>query len=155
MQERKHSNNNMSHFTIKKHTDEFLPKKPHLYALSKGFNAGKPSWKPSTNCFVIICESETDKQKIFFILDGIWSCQIFRRQMHGSVIPMLYPHELAATLTRYWNHIHESEQRMTRLIEVFDAMQKLQSEINQLSQILESYKPIAYKDILKIQDTTF
>lgn len=141
--------------TIKTHTPGFIPKKPHLFALSKGYNVGRPSKKECPNCFVIICENENDAGKMFFMLDGLWRSQVFRRQLIGSVIPFIHIHEFSKTINRYWTHIHESENRVEKLIAAFAAIEKLQHEIDSLNKILDAYKSIAYIDVLKTQQVEF
>lgn len=94
-------------------------------------------------------------RKMYFILDGIWRCQIFRRQLHGSVLPVLHVHEFAATVNRYWGHIHECEKRVERLIEIFSTIDDLQHEIAGLNRLLESYRSVAYIDVLKTQKEEF
>lgn len=155
MQEGKDRSTVMITYTIKKHVSSYTPNKPHLFALSHGYNAGRPYWKPSADCFVIICETEDDKRKMFFILDGIWRCQIFRRQLHGSVLPALHVHEFTATVNRYWTHIHECERRVDRLIGIFSTIDELQHEIAGLNRLLDSYRSVAYIDVLKTKETDF
>lgn len=145
----------MIRYTIQTHTPGFVPKKPHLFALSKGFNAGKPLKTECPNCFLITCDEESNAQKMFFMLDGLWRSQIFRRQLVGSVIPFLHVHEFSKTINRYWDHIHESEGRVEKLITAFAAIEKLQDEIEGLNKLLNAYKAVAYIDVLKTQQVDF
>jgi hypothetical protein len=145
----------MVRYTIKTHTPGYLPKKPHLFALSKGFNVGRPMKIEGPNCFLITCENEADAEKMFFMLDGLWRSQIFRRQLIGSVIPFIHVHEFSKTINRYWEHIHACEKRVDRLVEAFAAIEKLQNEINGLNKLLDAYKSVAYIDVLKTQQVDF
>lgn len=92
---------------------------------------------------------------MFFLLDGIWRSQIFRVQLVGSVIPFIHVHEFAKTVNRYWDHVHECDKRVDKLISAFAAIEKLQSQIQGLTKLLDQYKSIAYLDVLKIQKAEF
>lgn len=136
-------------FTVKKPSPNYTPKKPHFFVLSQGFNAGKPQAKEVGECLIIICDSEEDCRKIAFITEGIWKLQIFRMQMNGSVIPRLQPKEYSNTLSKYLEHIKLSEDRMRRLMEAFTAIEAIQKEVAGLNKILEDYKSIAFRNILR------
>ena len=145
----------MIEYAIKVHTPGYSHKKPHVFALSKGYNAGKPLKEECPNCFVILLKTEDEAQKMFFMLDGLWRSQIFRRQLIGSVIPFIRVKEFTKTINRYWIHIHENDRRVEKLVAAFDAIEKLQKEIDSLNKFLNLYKSVAYIDVLKTQDIEF
>lgn len=89
------------------------------------------------------------------MLDGLWRSQVFRRQLAGSVIPFIHVNEISKTINRYWDHIHESEGRVEKLITAFAAIEKLQHEIDGLNKLLNAYKAVAYIDVLKTQQVDF
>jgi hypothetical protein len=154
-QEYKVCNNTMLEYSIKVHTPGYQHKKPHVFAQSKGYNTGKPLKEEIPNCFVIILKTEEEAQKMFFMLDGLWRSQIFRRQLIGSVVPFLRIGEFTKTINRYWRHIHENDQRVVKLVAAFDAIEKLQKEIDSLNKFLNLYKSVAYIDVLKTQSIDF
>lgn len=139
----------MTNYTIKVHSEGYTPKKPHLFAQSKGFNAGRPMKNPIPNCFVITLETEDDAMKMFFMLDGMWRSQMFRRQLIGSVIPFIRVSEFSKTIRTYWGHIHSNDRMVNRLVSAFEAIDKVQKEIEKMSKFLDDYKAIAYRNILK------
>jgi hypothetical protein len=142
----------MINYAIKVHTPGYSHKKPHVFALSKGYNAGKPLKEECPNCFVITMKTEEEAQKMFFMLDGLWRSQIFRRQLLGSVIPYIRVNEFSKTIRKYWEHIHENDRRVEKLVAAFDAIQKLQKQLDSLNKFLDMYKSVAYMDILRIKD---
>ena len=145
----------MIEYAIKVHTPGYAHKKPHVFALSKGYNAGRPLKEECPNCFVILLKTEDEAQKMFFMLDGLWRSQIFRRQLIGSVIPFIRVKEFTKTINRYWIHIHENDRRVEKLVAAFDAIEKLQKEIDSLNKFLNLYKSVAYIDVLKTQEVEF
>lgn len=138
-------------YTIKCHTPGYEHKKPHIFALSKGYNAGKPLRNECPNCFVLIFKDTENAEKMFFLLDGVWRSQIFRQQLIGSVIPFIRVGEFTKTINRYWMHIHENPDRAQRLIEAFKAMQTVQQNCEDMYKLINVYKQITYREILKME----
>lgn len=145
----------MIKYAIKVHTPGYHHAKPHIFALSKGYNAGRPLKSECPNCFVILMETKEEAEKMYFMLDGLWRSQIFRMQLVGSVIPFLHVSEFTKTINRYWTHIHENQNRVEKLITAYAAIEKLQAEIESLSKFLDMYKKISYIDVLKTEDIEF
>jgi hypothetical protein len=154
MQERKYRRQSMISFSIQNYS-AYIPKKPHFFALRTGYNAGRPLRQPSGDCFLVTCSDNDQIQKLFFLCEGVWRCQIFRKQLRGSVDPILYADEFTKTINRYWDHIHESEKRVERLITAFATIEQLELEIEGLKKLLQDYKSIAFMDILKTQKIEF
>lgn len=71
----------------------YSPKNPinefDIFALSKGFNSGKPLDTPCPNCFVIACKNQEEKDFYRTLLFGLWKIKYFERFLVGSVIPFL------------------------------------------------------------------
>jgi len=145
----------MIRYAIKVHTPGYQHKKPHIFALSKGYNSGRPMRSECPNCFVILLDSPEEADKMYFMLDGLWRSQVFRMQLVGSVIPFLHVREFANTINRYWVHIHENEKRVDKLITAYATIEKLQAEIESLSKFLNMYKKVSYIDVLKTENVDF
>ena len=50
---------------IKTHQPGAHYAKPHFFVLSKGLNSGKPQNEPFTNSFVLVFQTEAQKEDIF------------------------------------------------------------------------------------------
>lgn len=145
----------MINFAIKTHQPGVTYKKPHLFALSRGYNTGKPLQKECPNCFVILMQSEDEVMKMYFLLEGLWHKQVFRAQLVGSVIPFLRVHEFTKTLVRFWEHIHDNENRVEKLIDTFKTIERLEKHMASYIRLLKMYKQVAYMDVLKIKELDF
>ncbi len=60
-----------------------------FYVLNKGLNSGKPLLEPCPNCFVCICNSEEEKENLYWIYFALWQSHKFRQELIGSVIPFI------------------------------------------------------------------
>ena len=58
----------------------------YFFVLNKGLNSGKPLLEPCTNCFVIECNSEEQKESLYWICFALWQSHKFRQHLIGSVI---------------------------------------------------------------------
>ncbi len=52
-------------------------------------NSGKPQNEPFTNSFVVIFDSNTDCENIFWIAYSLWKSKFWHQHLVGSVIPFL------------------------------------------------------------------
>ena len=79
----------MMNFIVKTHKKDTIYNKPHFFVLNKGMNSGKPQNEPFTNSFVIIFDSETDCENIFWIAYSLWKSKFWHQHLVGSVISFL------------------------------------------------------------------
>lgn len=66
---------------------------PHFFILNKGLNSGKPLEKPCPNCFVLVVNSQEEKEFLYWLCWGLWQSKKFHYLHTGSVIPFIRLHE--------------------------------------------------------------
>jgi hypothetical protein len=76
----------MLNFKIKTHKHGRFYNTPHFFILNKGNNAGKPSFEPYRNAFVIFCNNQSDLQKLYWICAILHAGSLFKPYHKGSVI---------------------------------------------------------------------
>ncbi|MBD3627604.1 hypothetical protein [Cyclobacterium sp.] len=145
----------MISFTVKTHKEGNSYKRPHLFALSRGYNTGRPLKEPCPNCFVILMESEEERDKMYFLLDGLWRRQVFRMQLIGSVIPYLRVHEFTKTVIAFWKQIHENEDRVKRLMDAFNSLERLEKHNAEFMRLLSKYRDVAYMKVFDLKEVKF
>ncbi len=79
----------MHTFKLKTYRIGFKTQKHHFFILSKGYNAGKPLENPCPNCFILMTETEEEKNFYFWLCYGLWQARGFYEHLIGSVIPFL------------------------------------------------------------------
>ena len=93
-----------------------------FYILSKGDNAGKPGFKPWTNCFVVICNNKQNLDFFFWLIYGVWRDGKFKVCHRGSVIPFINLNDvrdlirdIAPAILPDWNKYQEILEALTKL----------------------------------------
>ncbi len=67
--------------------------KPHFFILNKGLNSGRPHHEAFTNSFVLIFQTEEQKEDVFWIAMSLWKSKFWHQYLRGSVIPFLSLYE--------------------------------------------------------------
>lgn len=104
-------------FIIKTHRKGTIYTKPHFFILNKGMNSGKPQNEPFTNSFVIICQSETDRERVYWIAFSLWKSKFWHQHLIGSVIPFIrllefkneFSPKVAALIQEHEQHLKHIE----------------------------------------------
>ncbi len=110
-----------------------------FFILSKGMNSGKPLKSPCPNCFVCICQSEQEKELLYWLSFGLWHAKAYHSHLRGSVIPFLT--------------ISDVQQQLSKsLVKAVANPQSLQESI-QLFQKLDNLEALYEKNLQLIRDT--
>ena len=83
----------MINFIVKSHAVGKSYANPHFFVLNKGLNSGKPQNEPFTNSFVLVFQTEAQKEDIFWIAMSLWKSKFWMPFLRGSVIPFLSLYE--------------------------------------------------------------
>ena len=103
---------------------------PHFYILCKGLNSGKPLLKPCPNCFVISCNTQQEKEFLYWVCYSLWQGKAFYHLHTGSVITFIRINEYKAFMKeKFTNAFHQKERHL-------EGMSKLQ----QLEALEKRYK---------------
>lgn len=73
---------------------------PHFFILNKGLNSGKPLKNPCPNCFVVICNSENEKEILYWIVYSLHQGKRFQAALVGSVIPFIRKNDLVKIIKK-------------------------------------------------------
>jgi len=111
---------------------EGLYSTPHFYILNKGLNSGKPLKKPCPNCFVVMCNSEKEKESLYWIVYSLHQGKRFQIALVGSVIPFIRKNDLIQIISAAIRSTNDKPK----------AIEKTVSSLLQLEQQEESYKRI-------------
>ncbi|RFC54046.1 DUF6943 family protein [Brumimicrobium aurantiacum] len=122
----------MSNFKMITYRPEIEYKGPHFFILNKGLNSGKPLKKPCPNCFVISCETEKEKESLYWIVYSLHQGKQFQIALVGSVIPFIRKNDLI--------NIIKDAQKITSNNP--EAIQKTVSSLLELEKKEENYKRI-------------
>jgi len=122
----------MSNFKMITYREDGVYTGPHFFILNKGLNSGKPLKNPCPNCFVISCNSESEKESLYWIVYSLHQGKQFQIALVGSVIPFIRKNDLIKIITEAHSAtFHKPE-----------AIKKTVSSLLQLEQQEENYKRI-------------
>lgn len=79
----------MYNYIIKSHRVGTHYAQPHFFVLNKGLNSGRPQNEPFTNSFVLIFQTEEQKEDVFWIAMSLCKSKFWHPYLKGSVIPFL------------------------------------------------------------------
>jgi len=120
-----------------------------LFILSKGLNSGKPLEKPCPNCFICECDSQEEKEKIYWLLYALWQGKKFHAPLVGSVIPFIRKKDLVNLIE---NGLQAALENPNKIGEVFRKLQTLkQQELNyiKIQQNLSQLKCVLANQLIK------
>ena len=119
---------------------------PHFFILSKGQNSGKPQNEPFTNSFVLVFQTEAQKEDIFWIVMSLWKSKFWMPFLRGSVIPFLslyeFKKEFNPKVTRLMRE-HELHQKNV------NALKLLQEQENQYNKNIHLINELKYAIMMR------
>lgn len=109
--------NSMIQFNIKC----FNPERNNMpgfkfYILSRGHNAGRPSFGPNPNCFVVWTSQQEDCYRLFYACKALFLTDRFRRLLTGSVIQLLRKDDVRTQLLHALNNAQETSNEQLKKI---------------------------------------
>jgi len=137
----------MLNFKIKTHKHGRFYTTPHFFILNKGNNAGKPSFEPYRNAFVVFCNNKQDLQKIYWICAILNAGNFFKPYLNGSVIPFIHINDvkklIKECLNRYdGRHWEERFKALKRLEALEENLLKQSTNLkNYKILMMRSYQP--------------
>ncbi|MDV7187939.1 hypothetical protein R3X25_11660 [Lutibacter sp. TH_r2] len=133
----------MSIFEMKTHRSGRTYAKPHFFILNKGLNSGKPLEKPCPNCFVVILQTDEEKNTLFHLSMMLQIGGFYAYYLKGSVIPFISINDCRNTLKKGLksNPIANSElKKYIKIVSVIANKEKeLQNVIEKLAVLKVSY----------------
>ena len=116
---------------------------PHFFILNKGLNSGKPLKKPCPNCFVISCNSESEKENLYWIVYSLHQGKQFQIALVGSVIPFIRKNDLMEIIYQAQriminkpNAVQNTVSSLLKLEQQEESYKRIQISIKQLKQVL-------------------
>jgi hypothetical protein len=77
------------HYKIKTHKIGRTYNKPHFYILNKGLNSGRPINEPCPNCFVVVTQTNEQRESLYYLCLSLQIGRYFNYYIKGSVISFI------------------------------------------------------------------
>lgn len=119
--------------------------KYHFWVLCKGNNAGKPLQKPCPNCFIVVCDTQAERDFYESLCFSLWKAKIFERELIGSVIPFIRLPEFRQVVNHYARMTQHQPEKVLKLADsVNKAMQYEEVIRQQLAKVRQMQMAIVY-----------
>lgn len=76
-----------------------LVQQPHFFILNKGMNTGSPNFKPYSNCFVLLAETDKERNDYYWLCFALWQTGKFRPRLVGSAVPFIHISDLKQVIS--------------------------------------------------------
>ncbi len=119
-----------------------------FYVLSKGLNSGKPLLEPCPNCFVCICNSEEEKENLYWIYFALWQSHKFRQELIGSVIPFIRKKEIIKLVKAATLKNEKRPEVFTKAVQVLKGINEKDLHFQDLARTLNMVKMALAKDLV-------
>jgi hypothetical protein len=131
----------------------FSPEKKYsghkFYILNKGNNSGKPMEQPCRNCFVCECETEEEKEQLYWLIFGLWQGKIFHQKLLGSVIPYIRLNCLKEVIQLGIKKYQVNPQKAKKNITTIHQLEKQRQTILKQFQLMQQLKLALIQEVLK------
>jgi hypothetical protein len=120
-----------------------------IFILNKGLNAGKPMITPCPNCFVCICNSDDEKEQMYWIFYSLWQGHKFREIQIGSVIPFIRKKEMTELVKSTMIQNRHRPEVFWKTITILRGVDSQITKYNDLSLKLKNYKVALVFDLFR------
>ena len=79
----------MLNFTMKSHKIGRTYSQPHFFVQNKGLNSGRALNEPIANCFVVLTETDKQREALYYLCFSLQIGRYFNYYIKGSVIPFI------------------------------------------------------------------
>lgn len=135
-------------FSLKSYNQKEEIRKPHFFILNKGNNSGKPLLNPCPNCFVILLDSESEKEQIYWLLYSLWQSKAFYQFLRGSVIPFVVLRDVKSCLLEGLNKANENPAQFEKAVAALRSLEAMEKQYKQnLLLIADAKRILFYKYI--------
>ncbi len=112
----------------------------HFFILSKGNNSGKPLIAPCPNCFVLLTETESECELLYWLCFGLWQGGCFRVYLCGSVIPFIHLRDITRLLTLACEKIAGRKEAFAKAVEVLRCCAEQEKKITDQLKLMKEVK---------------
>ena len=78
-----------NNYQIRTHQINRTYNQPHFYIQNKGFRSGRALQSPIPNCFVLITETDEQRDALYYLCFSLQIGRYFNYYIKGSVIPFI------------------------------------------------------------------
>ncbi len=131
----------------------FSPEKQYsghiFYILNKGKNSGKPMLQSCPNCFVCECETEEEKERLYWLIFGLWQGKMFHQKLLGSVILYIRLNCLKEVIQLGIKKYQSNPEKALKNISTIHQLENQRQTILKQFQLMQQLKLVLIQEVLK------
>lgn len=120
-----------------------------FYILNKGNNSGKPLKAPCPNCFVCECETEEEKENLYWLIFGLWQGKVFYTSLLGSVIPYIRKNDVKDIVQNGIDKLNLNPEKVKKNISAVAKIEEQRINILKQLDLMKQLKMALMFDVLK------
>lgn len=134
-------------FQLKTYRQGMKIQKHSFFILNKGLNSGKPMNEPCPNCFMCTCSTDTEKQKMYWLLFALWQSKEIEYQLIGSVIPFIRIRDLEKIINK--NAQEHTLSAIQKSVPVLCEFQRKEQAFLQMTAYIRELKTAFVKSLVR------
>lgn len=138
----------MSQYQLKTHTPGMNCQGHYFFIQSKGLHSGKPLKEPYPNCFICSCNSEKEKEELFWLLYSLWQGRKFHEVLVGSVIPFIRKKDLTNMIQLGLQKSTDAPEQFQKTVETLKILNKQELNYLNLSKQISQLKIVMVNKLL-------
>ncbi|MBP6757443.1 MAG: hypothetical protein KA210_14975 [Bacteroidia bacterium] len=115
---------------IKTHKPNTQYANPHFFVLNKGQNSGKPQNEPFTNSFVLVFQTEEQKENVYWIAMSLWKSNFWHQHLKGSVIPFISIYEFKNEFNPKVTRVMREHEQHLKNVQALKLLQEKENNFN-------------------------
>ncbi len=101
------------------------------------------------NCFVLTFQSEQDRDRMYWLLYGLWQNKTFQHSLVGSVVPFIRIGEFVKLVSYYTRMYAQSIDKFDNTVATMKIIAKAELAMQSTMKLMEVYKQIAFDKMTK------
>ena len=126
-----------------------LVQQPHFFILNKGMNSGSPNFKPYANCFVLLAETEKERNDYYWLCFVLWKTQRFVPSLTGSVVPFIRIRDFKTILDDAAVKVHSNKKEYEKFLSLLVDIDSIHEEYEKQLKFIKNLQKAVFKSMLK------
>ncbi len=136
----------MCTFILKSYNQKEEIRNPHFFILNKGNNSGKPLSAPCPNCFVIQFQNEIEKERVYWLIYGLWQSKAFYPYLRGSVISFVILRDIKECIADGLEKMETNPGQFQKVVETLRSLEEMEKKfIQNLKLVQDAKRMLFYK----------
>ncbi len=126
-----------------------LVQQPHFFILNKGMNTGSPNFKPYANCFVLLADTDKERNDYYWLCFALWQTKMFAPYLAGSVVPFIHIRDLKAVIAESEIKVKQNEKEYKKNLSLLIEMDAKSEELAEQLKKINELKKFVLKKVLQ------